>query len=78
MDFLELLLLLILVLKNFSMLILLVIQVFMELFVLLISKLETVAGIVSKLFNKKESLDGFSLNLTVVILENLQVIGKSG
>jgi len=58
------------------MLILLVIQVFMESLVLLIGKLEPVAGIVSKLFNEKKSLDSLSLNLAVVVLNHLKVISK--
>ena len=66
-----LLLLIILVLKHFSMLILLIIQVFMEPLVLLGGKLESIAGIVSKLFNEKEPLDSLSLNLAVVVLNHL-------
>lgn len=75
-NFLELLLLLVLVLQNFSVLILLIIQILVKFLVLLVGKLKAVACVVSKLLNKQESLNGLSLNLTVVVLEDLQIVCK--
>jgi hypothetical protein len=47
-----------------------------KLLVLLVSKLETIACVVSKFLNQQQSLDSLSLNLAVVVLENLQVISQ--
>ena len=70
----ELILLLELITKNYMMLALLLLVVLNELLVLLSRHSKTLSSIISKLFNKLESLNSLSLDLRILRLHSLQIV----
>ena len=65
---------LILITKDFLVLSSLIIQILVKLRILFVSKLQSIGGVKTKLFDQEESLNRFCLDLAVVVLEYLKVV----